>query len=821
MADIKSIKKILSPSKQPDKQFYLDLLDGDKQRAYEEEHLSAVLVMLKLIYVKKLLDSIRAAEAERDALQHGPDYNAEKYRRVLELNSQIAGWRRKVDSYKCFFVEPYFARMDVFDPADGYNSYYIGKKGDYGLEIVDWRAPLARKYYQKSQLKFSINDFDFKLILRRALRVHNGKLLDFQNEYLRLDDYLTKEEIGGRDESVIFDPFLKDILRSRKEKQEICDIIETIQEQQYDIITAPEKAQFVVQGVAGSGKTMIMLHRLSYLMYNDDAIKPSNVLVITPSDSFNAFIDELAQVLELEKVKTSTLDSYFLSLLKNQGVDLEGKVDYHARVDEGYLNYIYSPRYAADTKKRLGKIYSAVRAMLSREVGGELIDAVISCAERQSAEYERIKNASVRVRRCVLGEIKEKPDGGLYYTKQMRALFNSLSDVKEFLEVNESDPRMTNGCYFYRGLLSFYKSLRFIRRYGEKICLNAAEDLRSLSAAVDKEIFDLKRYKTNIGGREEYTYADRIAKRGELKQEIEATICRVERILSDFAAAFDFAEVARGEGYLVHIGKCEDMVDLIRFFYRECVKAVKTRYGVSNKIMCRADVFALCSVLAALGFDLSPKYSFVFVDEAQDISPAEYDVIKYVNADACLNIFGDLKQNVTPFRGISDWSQLGYEVYSLNRNYRNTNQIVEYVSAELGIDMQPIGLPGEEVKVIAPKSIGRYLTGKKGLKAVITSEANLQKYTRKAYNVVRESGVISKSKINIMTVYESKGLEFTAVAVVDGDLSVNEKYIAYTRALKELAVARRPEEGGASPVSGGICRPRAHCEKRRGRVKSN
>ena len=43
MADIKDIKKILSPSKQPDKQFYLDLLDTDKQRAYEEEHLKAVL----------------------------------------------------------------------------------------------------------------------------------------------------------------------------------------------------------------------------------------------------------------------------------------------------------------------------------------------------------------------------------------------------------------------------------------------------------------------------------------------------------------------------------------------------------------------------------------------------------------------------------------------------------------------------------------------------------------------------------------------------------------------------------------------------------
>lgn len=788
MADLKQLKKLISPSKETDKNFYLDLLDEEKQTRCEEEHLGAVLLMLKIVYVKKYLDKIAACVRERDELQSSPDYTAEKYRQVLELNAQIAGYRRQIDSYKCFFTETYFARMDLFDDNDGYNSYYIGKKGDEALEIVDWRAPLARKYYQKSRLNFSINEFNYKLILRRALRVHNGKLAGFQNEYLSLGDYLTKEEIGGRDESVIFDPFLKDILKSRKEKREICDIIETIQEKQYEIITAPENAQFVVQGVAGSGKTMIMLHRLSYLMYNNESIKPSNVLVITPSDSFNAFIDELAQVLELEKVKTTTLDNYFLVMLKNQGIDISGKVDYHMQVNSEYLNYVYSPRFVADINKKLSKIFDSVRSMLSRENGSELIDGVASSCERQIREYEHIKNASLRVRRCVLGEIKEKRDGGLYYTKQMRALFNCVYEVKDFLAVNVGDARMNGYFYFYKQFLSFYKSLRFIRRYGEKICLTAIEDLRSLHATVEKEIVDLKRYKIIVAGKEEFTYAERISKREELKNEIDAAISRIERILSDFSVTFDFAEVAHGEGYLVRIGKCEDTVDIARFFYKETVKNIKAKYGVSNKVFCRADIYCLCALLCALGYNLSPKYSFVFVDEAQDISPAEYEILKKVNSEACFNVFGDLKQNITPFRGVSDWSQLGYEVYDITRNYRNTNQIVDYVSANLGIDMQPVGLSGEEVEKIAPKSIGRYLSDKKGLRAVITSEANLEKYTRKAYNVVRRTGVISKKKINIMTVYESKGLEFTAVAVVDGDMSVNEKYIAYTRALKELAV---------------------------------
>ena len=118
--------------------------------------------------------------------------------------------------------------MDLSDPKEGYNSYYIGKRGDEGLEIVDWRAPLARKYYQKSRTSFSINEYDYKLVLRRAIRTRSGKVLDMKNEYLSVGEYLSPEEIGGRDESVIFDPFLKEILETRKEKREITDIIETI-----------------------------------------------------------------------------------------------------------------------------------------------------------------------------------------------------------------------------------------------------------------------------------------------------------------------------------------------------------------------------------------------------------------------------------------------------------------------------------------------------------------------------------------------------------------------------------------------------------------
>lgn len=102
--------------------------------------------------------------------------------------------------------------------------------------------------------------------------------------------------------------------------------------------------------------------------------------------------------------------------------------------------------------------------------------------------------------------------------------------------------------------------------------------------------------------------------------------------------------------------------------------------------------------------------------------------------------------------------------------------------------MKSIGFDGAETERISPRSVTGWLSGKNGLKAVICGGQSIEKYAKKGYNRLRDTGKISKTKINVMTVYESKGLEFTAVAVADGDMTDNEKYIAYTRALKELAI---------------------------------
>lgn len=783
----------LDPHKSADKEWFLSLLDSESQRAYEDGHMTAVMQMLRISHIREHKMKIMAAKDEIRRLESEEEHNAENYCKVTALLKEISEHKKAIDSYRCFFDEPYFARMDLVDSVEGYNSYYIGKKGDVRLEIVDWRAPLARKYYQKSRISFSINEYDYKTVLRRALRTKEGKVLDFKNEFLSVKDYLTDEEIGGRDEEILFDPYLREIIKNRKEEPAIKDIIETIQEKQYEIITCPERKSFILQGCAGSGKTMIMLHRLSYLMYNNEDIKSRDVLVLTPSDSFNAFIDELAAVLELERVKTITIYEYFLQVLKNEHIDLSQKIDRSAKESPEYLAYIYSPEFMKDIKKKLDKVYDSLYGLFTGAECKDFIDRISEECKKQLEAYEAIKNASLRVRRAVLGEIKERKEGGLYYTKPFRELMNCILDIADFFDGTLKSGNAKNQSYFYKQLMSFYKSAAFAARNTERIVNEAANTLGELKSSLEKEIFDLKRYRQRIGQAEIYVYADRIQRRQSLLSEVDKIIGKVVSIGEYNIAFSEFYDYLRGEKNFSALGSGEDFVDVVRFFYKETVKKSKLKYGMKNKGMYPSDAYAVCAVCALLGKELTPKYSFVFVDEAQDISENEYELLKRINVNASFDVFGDLEQNVTPWRGVKKWRSAfpDSEIFTLNQNYRNTNQIVDFVASALEVDMQSIGFDGPEVQRISPRGIGAFFRDKKGLKAVICAESDKEKYARKAYSVVSEKGRISRTKINLMTVYESKGLEFTSVAVISENMSANERYIAYTRALKELAIVEQ------------------------------
>ena len=114
---------ILNP-KVASKEFFLQLLDESIQIEREEEHLEELLGRLKKHFIYPLQVKIAKAKAEIVAWKN-EELTAELYKQILEKQHYINETNNKIDGYKGYFIEPYFARMDVVNEQGEYGQYYI------------------------------------------------------------------------------------------------------------------------------------------------------------------------------------------------------------------------------------------------------------------------------------------------------------------------------------------------------------------------------------------------------------------------------------------------------------------------------------------------------------------------------------------------------------------------------------------------------------------------------------------------------------------------------------------------------------------------
>jgi DNA helicase-2/ATP-dependent DNA helicase PcrA len=196
---------------------------------------------------------------------------------------------------------PYFARID-FESKTNNEKCYIGKLGvqDYDNNIitVDWRAPISSLYYDSNIGKCSYEAPDGliegNLTLKRQYTIENSKLINFNDVDTVSNDELLKPYL-----SVSADNRLK-------------NIVSTIQREQNEIIREKLGKNLVIQGVAGSGKTTVALHRIAYLVYNNrDLYKPSDYMVIGPNKFFVNYISGILPDLDVNGVSEYTLEEVF------------------------------------------------------------------------------------------------------------------------------------------------------------------------------------------------------------------------------------------------------------------------------------------------------------------------------------------------------------------------------------------------------------------------------------------------------------------------------------------------------------------------------
>ncbi|MGL4572548.1 MAG: HelD family protein [Clostridium sp.] len=209
---------------------------------------------------------------------------------------------RKLKEYTILKDSPYFGKVSFLEEDDRTaEEIYVGrfgltKEGSFEPVVIDWRAPIASLFYKgtlgKSSYESPAGEIETDILARRQLIVKKGELK------------------GVFDSAVdVKDDILQMVLTTNS-SDKLKDIVMTIQEEQDEIIRAPKDKIVVVNGVAGSGKTTIALHRVSYLLYNFRKQFGDKVLILGPNDIFMDYINGVLPSLGEDGIDNMTFEAF-------------------------------------------------------------------------------------------------------------------------------------------------------------------------------------------------------------------------------------------------------------------------------------------------------------------------------------------------------------------------------------------------------------------------------------------------------------------------------------------------------------------------------
>lgn len=277
--------------------------EGDRPPAFPDEiaHLEYIREKLEEA-VRQADDAVEKYDQEymdtkRYIVEHGGELDPRELfqnelalNRIDNLGAFAAGIRARLVK---LLDSPYFARIDFREAAQETPAvFYIGRSGlshDDKLLIVDWRAPVASMFYdcEVGPAGYEAPDgrIDGELTRKRQFKIRRGKL-----EYALESSVNVQDEILQRELSHTSDDKMK-------------SIIATIQKEQNLVIRNEKAETMLIQGVAGSGKTSIALHRVAYLLYRfKDDLAARNVAILSPNRVFGDYISNVLPELGEEPI---------------------------------------------------------------------------------------------------------------------------------------------------------------------------------------------------------------------------------------------------------------------------------------------------------------------------------------------------------------------------------------------------------------------------------------------------------------------------------------------------------------------------------------
>lgn len=737
--------------------------DYEKEIARLDETIAYIVSIISLVVDKRLKyrQDMREAFTELDDMDSSLSYaNILLNTKLLDSLEQNFGLLRKSKDH------PYFARMDIRQSdKDNVEEIYIGKISlfDESMEtplVVDWRAPISSVYYdgRLGSTKYSAygEEFEIDLHLKRQYTIEGGELKHFVDVDISMSD-----------------TFLQATLENHA-SDKLKDIVSTIQAEQNDIIRADIHKPLIVQGVAGSGKTTIALHRIAYLIYTySDSFEPEDFIIIAPNNLFLDYISGVLPELGAEKVRQTT----FIDLM----MDILGK-----RFKLTDQNEKLTMLLSGDKPEETDIVIRASAFKNSMAMKDILEEYLENLGEGFLPEDDFIFDGDVLYSREYLDDMFHNSYTYLPY-------FKRIDQIRQYLEskVKEAvSSRITKVENIYE-----HKMNRV--RLREAPSEERREKLKELMKLRDERISELKKSRKNL-------IRDYFR-----KMEYKDTLTYYLKMMTDERFISRFAD--------------EKDRETVQYVVEDTIRRAR------SKELEIEDLAPLAFLHSRLyGVDPSVRVKYVVIDEAQDFSDFQFYALRNILNTDRFTILGDLSQGIHMYRSIPDWSYLQKHIFkeetnylTLLQSYRTTIEIMEAANEVLTKSpIRNLTLAKPVVRHGRKPVIKAYMGEKNLIKgilntidtwteegyttvAVITKTAEdaiylheaLERSTDLDIGLIGEKAVHFTERYVVLPAHLAKGLEFDAVIVSSfndayeiTELDAKLLYVAMTRAMHRLSV---------------------------------
>lgn len=392
----------------------------------EKKHLSQTIDAVK----EQIFDCKSRIASSQELInqineQFNDDHSNMDDAEIAELKGQMAENQQTIfDNEKSIsfkekeLKKPYFGRINFAPLEREENEFYIGLghiQNEKEIFCYDWRAPISSMYYDfdvgEAFYETSDEQIYGNITLKRQYKIENGELVFYLDTNQTINDEILQNALAQNTSS------------------HMKQIVATIQKEQNKLIRADEYRNFLVQGVAGSGKTSIALHRASYLLYKHRKdFKNNDILIISPSNLFSNYISEVLPELGEENVLEMTFSHIGKLELDKELETREEIVDRICSKKEQSLfdcvAYKSSFAYLNDLNNFLKDVFAKLfepRDINFKSASGEN-DLLFSKDETKKLYYETYSSLDVRDRIEYIAE---------YYAERFNLKNKEMLAIKE------------------------------------------------------------------------------------------------------------------------------------------------------------------------------------------------------------------------------------------------------------------------------------------------------------------------------------------------------------------------------------------------------